>query len=96
MFVIVLQVLQDFDIKFGTETASRLLEQWDTLKPKIIAEAKTLNSNLYLNSLLAAGTGQNLECEWQGIKWFVICKFLVIVFVVDLHALFVLACRMGQ
>ncbi|XP_005169550.2 uncharacterized protein [Danio rerio] len=59
-------VLQDFDIKFGTETASRLLEQWDTLKPKIIAEAKTLNSNLYLNSLLAAGTGQNLECEWQG------------------------------
>ncbi|XP_048010270.1 uncharacterized protein LOC125244240 [Megalobrama amblycephala] len=37
-------VLQDFDIKFGTETASRLLEQWDSLKPKVIAEAKTLTS----------------------------------------------------
>ncbi|XP_048009394.1 uncharacterized protein LOC125243648 [Megalobrama amblycephala] len=61
-------VLQDFDIKFGTETASRLLEQWDSLKPKVIAEAKTLTSNLHLNSLLAAAqaNGQNQEYEWQG------------------------------
>lgn len=63
-----LQVLQDFDIKFGTETASRLLEQWDSLKPKVIAEAQTLTSNLHLNSLLAAAqaNGQNQEYEWQG------------------------------
>ncbi|XP_051999582.1 uncharacterized protein LOC127655686 [Xyrauchen texanus] len=50
-------VLQDFNIKFGTETASRLLEQWDGLKPKVISEAKTLTSNLHLNSLLAAAQG---------------------------------------
>ncbi|XP_051985524.1 uncharacterized protein LOC127646110 [Xyrauchen texanus] len=61
-------VLQDFNIKFGTETASRLLEQWDGLKPKVISKAKTLTSNLHLNSLLAAaqGNGQNNEPEWQG------------------------------
>ncbi|XP_073710055.1 uncharacterized protein [Misgurnus anguillicaudatus] len=53
-------ILQDFDIKFGTETASRLLEQWDSLKPKIIAEAKTLTSTLHLNSLISAA-----ECKGQ-------------------------------
>ncbi len=68
LLIIFLQVLQDFDIKFGTETASRLLEQWDSLKPKVIAEAKTLTSNLLLSSLLAAAqaNGQNQENEWQG------------------------------
>ncbi len=68
LLIFFLQVLQDFDIKFGTETASRLLEQWDSLKPKVIAEAKTLISNLLLSSLLAAAqaNGQNQENKWQG------------------------------
>ncbi len=68
LLIFFLQVLQDFDIKFGTETASRLLEQWDSLKPKVIAKVKTLTSNLLLSSLLAAAqaNGQNQENEWQG------------------------------
>ncbi|XP_057214464.1 uncharacterized protein adgra1a isoform X2 [Triplophysa rosa] len=60
-------ILQDFDIQFGTETASRLLEQWDSLKSKIIAEARTLTSTLHLNSLLsdAQGNRQDEDSDWQ-------------------------------
>ncbi|XP_056591517.1 uncharacterized protein LOC130410713 [Triplophysa dalaica] len=54
-------ILQDFDIQFGTETASRLLEQWDSLKPKIIAEARTLTSTLHLNSLLSDAQGNRQD-----------------------------------
>lgn len=63
-----LQILQDFDVQFGTETASRLLEQWDSLKPKIIAEARTLTSTLHLTNLLsdAQGNSQDEGSDWQG------------------------------
>ncbi|XP_046705807.1 uncharacterized protein LOC124386181 [Silurus meridionalis] len=61
-------ILQDFDVQFGTETSSRLLEQWDSLKPKIIAEARTLTSTLHLTNLLsdAQGNSQDEGSDWQG------------------------------
>ncbi|KAI5625010.1 hypothetical protein C0J50_15429, partial [Silurus asotus] len=61
-------ILQDFDVQFGTETASRPLEQWDSLKPKIIAEARTLTSTLHLTNLLsdAQGHSQDEGSDWQG------------------------------
>ncbi|KAI5611173.1 hypothetical protein C0J50_4961, partial [Silurus asotus] len=61
-------ILQGFDVQFETETAPRLLEQWDSLKPKIIAEARTLTSTLHLTNLLsdAQGNSQDEGSDWQG------------------------------
>lgn len=55
-------VNQDFTLLFGAETASRLLEKWETVfKPKIIVEAKRLILTPDLQRLLAAAetVGQN-------------------------------------
>ncbi len=92
LLIIFLQVLQDFDIKFGTETASRLLEQWDSLKPKVIAEEKTLTSNLLLSSLLAAAqaNGQNQENCYLW-KCYILSVTHNVLLVVDLPSLFMLA-----
>ncbi|XP_053364396.1 uncharacterized protein LOC128534120 [Clarias gariepinus] len=48
-------VNQDFLLLFGAETASKLLEKWDTsFKPKIIKEAKQLTQSADLCRLLKA------------------------------------------
>ncbi|KAM8741273.1 uncharacterized protein AB9X84_018711 isoform 2-T2 [Acanthopagrus schlegelii] len=46
-------VLQDFDLLFGAETTSKLLEKWGTtLKAKVIEQAKTLSKTPMLNYLI--------------------------------------------
>ncbi|XP_048011227.1 uncharacterized protein LOC125244888 [Megalobrama amblycephala] len=47
------EVLQDFELLFGVETASKLLEKWDsTLKQKVIQESKNLTHSLLLSCLI--------------------------------------------
>lgn len=49
------QVNQDFLLMFGPETATKLLEKWDTsFKPKVIKEAKHLTQSTDLCHLLKA------------------------------------------
>lgn len=49
------QVNQDFLLLFGAETATKLLEKWDTsFKPKVIKEAKQLTPSTDLCHLLKA------------------------------------------
>ena len=49
------QVNQDFLLLFGAETATKLLEKWDTsFKPKVIKEAKHLTQSTDLCHLLNA------------------------------------------
>lgn len=49
------QLNQDFLLLFGAETASKMLEKWDTaFKPKIIKEAKHLTQTAELCRLLTA------------------------------------------
>ncbi|KAK0152648.1 hypothetical protein N1851_005830 [Merluccius polli] len=45
-------VLQDFQLLFGEEISTKLLEKWGTLKPKIIKESKNLTKTPVLNSLI--------------------------------------------
>lgn len=46
---------QDFLFLFGTETASKMLEKWDTtLRLKVINEAKHLTQSIELCRLLKA------------------------------------------
>lgn len=50
-----LQVNQDFLLLFGPETASRMLEKWDTaFRPKVIKEAKQLTQSTELQRHLNA------------------------------------------
>ncbi|XP_072554962.1 uncharacterized protein [Paramormyrops kingsleyae] len=62
-------VNQDFILLFGAETASKLLEKWDTsIKPKVIKEAKHLTQSADLCRLLKAAeklTG-NDENDWDS------------------------------
>lgn len=49
------QVNQDFLLLFGAETATKLLEKWDTsFKPKVIKEAKCLTQSTDLCRLVKA------------------------------------------
>lgn len=49
------QLNQDFLLLFGAETASKMLEKWDTtLRLKIINEAKHLTQSIELCRLLKA------------------------------------------
>lgn len=53
--VYVEQVNQDFLLLFGAETATKLLEKWDTsFKPKVIKEAKQLTQSTDLCRLIKA------------------------------------------
>lgn len=55
MFVFDEQVNQDFLLLFGEETATKLLEKWDTsFKPKVIKEAKRLTQSTQLCRLIKA------------------------------------------
>ncbi|KAJ8012353.1 hypothetical protein DPEC_G00041820 [Dallia pectoralis] len=60
---------QDFLLMFGAETASKMLEKWDTsFKPKVIKEAKQLTQTTELCRLLRAAeklTGNN-ETDWDS------------------------------
>ncbi|KAK7915377.1 hypothetical protein WMY93_011138 [Mugilogobius chulae] len=61
-------VNQDFALLFGEETASRMLERWDTVfKPKIIMEARHLTETPDLSRLMAAAekNGEN-ENYWDS------------------------------
>lgn len=60
-FLLISQILQDFTLLFGSETASRLLERWPTVfKSKIIKLAETLTSTPLLKRLLSSAK-QNKE-----------------------------------
>lgn len=49
------QLNQDFLLLFGAETASKMLEKWDTtFRPKVINEAKHLTQSVELCRLLKA------------------------------------------
>ncbi|KAF4101499.1 hypothetical protein G5714_017931 [Onychostoma macrolepis] len=45
-------VVQDFDLLFGAETSSKLLEKWDFLKGKVIEQAKDLSKTPLLDHLI--------------------------------------------
>ncbi|KAI3377496.1 hypothetical protein L3Q82_008673, partial [Scortum barcoo] len=45
-------VLQDFDLLFGPETSSKLLEKWGTPKPKVIEQARNLSKTPLLDYLI--------------------------------------------
>lgn len=46
-------MLQDFELLFGTENSSKLLEQWGTLlKAKVIEKAKNLSKTPQLDYLI--------------------------------------------
>ncbi|CAM4643126.1 unnamed protein product [Leuciscus chuanchicus] len=46
------RVAQDFDLLFGAETSSKLLEKWDFLKAKVIEQAKDISKTLLLDHLI--------------------------------------------
>lgn len=53
------QLNQDFLLLFGSETASKMLEKWDTtFRPKVIDEAKHLTQSTELCRLLQAAEKQ--------------------------------------
>lgn len=43
---------QDFDLLFGAETSSKLLEKWDFLKAKVIEQAKDISKTPLLDHLI--------------------------------------------
>ncbi|CAM4664611.1 unnamed protein product [Leuciscus chuanchicus] len=45
-------VAQDFDLLFGAETSSKLLEKWDFLKAKVIEQAKDISKTPLLDHLI--------------------------------------------
>ncbi|XP_052456813.1 uncharacterized protein LOC128016376 [Carassius gibelio] len=61
-------VLQDFELLFGVETASKLLEKWDsTLKQKVIQEAKNLTQSLLLSCLIQSAEHCNTtQGDWDS------------------------------
>ncbi|XP_047677701.1 uncharacterized protein LOC125146058 [Tachysurus fulvidraco] len=62
-------VNQDFLLLFGAETASKMLEKWDTsFKPKVIKEAKKLTQTSELCRLLksAEKLAENDETDWDS------------------------------
>ncbi|XP_026155544.1 uncharacterized protein LOC113126023 [Mastacembelus armatus] len=62
-------VNQDFLLLFGAETASKLLEKWDTsFKPKVIKETKHLTQSTDLCRLLKAAEKltENDENDWDS------------------------------
>ncbi|TDH16396.1 hypothetical protein EPR50_G00020440 [Perca flavescens] len=62
-------VNQDFLLLFGAETASKMLEKWDTsFKPKIIKEAKQLTPTTELCRLLKAAEKLAENDEMAGRK----------------------------
>ncbi|RXN10313.1 hypothetical protein ROHU_010910 [Labeo rohita] len=60
-------VLQDFELLFGVETASKLLEKWDcTLKQKVIQEAKNLTQSPLLSCLIqSAENCSTCQEDWD-------------------------------
>ncbi|XP_034033544.1 uncharacterized protein LOC117516797 isoform X2 [Thalassophryne amazonica] len=64
-------VLQDFQLLFGEETASKLLEKWRTfLKQKVIKEANNLNRTPTLESLIQSAeespVGEDSLLAWDS------------------------------
>ncbi|XP_056441485.1 uncharacterized protein LOC130378917 [Gadus chalcogrammus] len=62
-------VNQDFLLLFGAETATKLLEKWDTsFKPKVIKEAKQLTPSTDLCHLLKAAEklAENDDNDWDS------------------------------
>ncbi|XP_060746168.1 uncharacterized protein LOC132859438 [Tachysurus vachellii] len=62
-------VNQDFLLLFGAETASKMLEKWDTsFKPKVIKEAKKLTQTTELCRLLksAEKLAESYETYWDS------------------------------
>ncbi|XP_066506431.1 uncharacterized protein [Hoplias malabaricus] len=62
-------VNQDFLLLFGAETASRMLEKWDTaFKPKVIEEAKRLTQSTELQQHLNAAEklARNDDTNWDS------------------------------
>lgn len=61
-------VLQDFELLFGVETASKLLEKWDSnLKQKVIQEAKNLTQSLLLSCLIQSAEHCNTsQGDWDS------------------------------
>ncbi|RXN32877.1 hypothetical protein ROHU_015956 [Labeo rohita] len=62
-----MDVLQDFELLFGVETASKLLEKWDcTLKQKVIQEAKNLTQSPLLSCLIqSAENCSTCQEDWD-------------------------------
>ena len=58
---VIFQVLQDFSLLFGAETAARLLEKWPSYKPKLIKEAAALVQTPLLQRLLQSARGEQVE-----------------------------------
>ena len=60
-------MLQDFQLLFGEEISTKLLEKWGTLKPKIIKESKNLTKTPVLNSLIrSAEENQDEDDDLPG------------------------------
>lgn len=61
-----LQILQDFTLLFGSETASRLLERWPTVfKAKVIRLGETLTPTPLLKRLLSSAKQSKESSEAQ-------------------------------
>ncbi|KAI3351571.1 hypothetical protein L3Q82_020413, partial [Scortum barcoo] len=58
-------VLQDFELLFGLETSSKLLEKWGTLKPKVIEQAKNISKTPLLDYLIQSAE-ENPDGEVPG------------------------------
>ena len=72
------QVNQDFLLLFGAETATKLLEKWDTsFKPKVIKEAKQLTPSTDLCHLLKSCREACREW-WQWYAWLHVCLTILI------------------
>ncbi|KAF3835598.1 hypothetical protein F7725_028156 [Dissostichus mawsoni] len=58
------EVLQDFDLLFGAETSSKLLEKWGTLlKAKVMEQAKNLSKTPHLDYLIQCAEENHDEDE---------------------------------
>ena len=69
----VLKVNQDFKLLFDADTASKLLERWDTtFKQKIISEAMSLTSTPAVCSLLRSAKNEtdSQDCSSKKFKLF--------------------------
>jgi len=60
-------VLQDFDLLFGAETSSKLLEKWGTLlKAKVMEQAKNLSKTPHLHYLIQCAENPDEDEEVPG------------------------------
>ena len=62
VFLFFYQILQDFLMMFGAETASRFLEKWNTsFKDKVIQEARTLRETSLLKKQLKSALNEESD-----------------------------------